>query len=187
MKNILIIVALLLPSILLSEYHVDTKNDKNLVKFISDAKLEKFEGTTQSIDGYMTAPSIDKLKGSELYFEVDLNTVDTGIGLRNRHMREDYLHTDKWRFTSYKGKIISAKKKGDGYLVEVDGELSIHGVKHEKKIQGYIKKSDGNKLNISSEFDIKLGDYDIEVPQLMFFKLSQDIELVVNFYTKKVK
>ena len=86
------------------------KSAENMVKFISDAPIEDFEGVTSSIDGYLFWEGDDLLNQSELYFEVDLNTVDTGIGLRNRHMRENYLHTDKFPKTHFTAKLIKADK-----------------------------------------------------------------------------
>ncbi|MFP4369895.1 MAG: YceI family protein, partial [Candidatus Kapaibacterium sp.] len=123
------------------EYHVDTGKD-NLVKFISDAPVEEFEGVTDKIDGYLLAAGLDKLEGANFYFEVDMNSVDTGIGLRNRHMREDYIHTEKYPYTYYKGKIVeAAKQKGLSYKVKVDGVFFIHGVEKERVIEGIIKKN----------------------------------------------
>jgi len=111
-----------------AEFHVD-KQQKNLVKFISDAPMEDFEGTTSKIDGYMMNEGIDKLIGSEVYFEVDLNSVSTGVGLRDRHMREDYLHTDKYKLTNFKGKISNASKITDSeYDFTANGKKFIHGV-----------------------------------------------------------
>ncbi len=72
-----------------AEYQVD-KSQKNLVKFISDAPMEDFEGVTDKIDGYLFFEGDNLLQGSEMYFEVDLNSLDTGIGLRLQKAR--HLH-----------------------------------------------------------------------------------------------
>ena len=74
MKNLIIIVFLAFIStntFAKVEHQVD-KSKKNVVKFISDAPVEDFEGITSSIDGYMLGEKGD-FKGTELYFEVDLN------------------------------------------------------------------------------------------------------------------
>ena len=119
------------------EHHVD-KSKKNMVKFISDAPVEDFEGTTDNIDGYLFSES-GELKGTDLYFEVDLNTVDTGIGLRNRHMRENYLHTDKYPKTSYTGKIVEVNKIDDKhYKVKADGKFKVHGIEKDKKVEACL-------------------------------------------------
>lgn len=168
------------------EYQVDKSKD-NLVKFISDAPVEDFEGTTKNIDGYLYHDEADLTKNSELYFEVDLRTVDTGIGLRNRHMRENYLHTDKYPNTNYKGRIVKAEKISDNnYKVTVEGNMFIHGVTKPLKLTGTLK-STGNGYQINTNFEVKLPDYKIEVPKLMFMRINEVIKLVLNFYVKENK
>jgi len=172
-------------SILAGEFHVDKSAD-NKVKFISDAPIEDFEGVTNSVDGYLYWEGDDLLNQSELYFEVDLNTVDTGIGLRNRHMRENYLHTDKHPKTHFTAKLIKAEKKNDSeYEVEAEGKFFVHGVEKEKKIVGKIVKIDNNKYKVSAKFVVALSDYNIEVPSIMFYKIDENMDLIIEFYLKK--
>jgi polyisoprenoid-binding protein YceI len=168
------------------ELNVD-KSQKNMVKFISDAPIEDFEGVTNSIDGYIKWEGDELANEGSLYFEVDLRKVDTGIGLRNRHMRENYLHTDKYPFTNYKGKIIKSEKISDNeYKVTVDGKMFIHGVTKPLQVIGTLSPvKDGYR--IKTNFQIKLTDYNIEVPQLMFMKISEVMRLNLDFYTKTIK
>ncbi len=186
MKNLSIILFIFLVSIVIgnsNEYHVD-KSNKNSVKFISETPVENFDGKTSKIDGYFICPSIEKLVGSELYFEVDLNSVDTGIGLRNRHMREDYLHTDKYPMTHFTGKITDASKVNDTeYDVKVKGKMFVHGVTKEISVSGKIYKL-GEGYKLKSNFEIKLTDYNIKVPKFMFVRISEDIKLYLDFVVK---
>jgi len=168
-----------------TEYHVD-KSRSNLVKFISDAPVEDIEGVTGDIDGYMFWEDSDTLGTSEIYFEVDLNTVDTGIGLRNRHMRENYLETDKYPTTYFKGKLIRKTHEQTGNLsVTAEGIMFIHGIEQNKSIQAnLIPEEDG--FRIKTSFSVAWPDYDIEVPQLMFLKINENIQLELDFYLKKI-
>lgn len=184
---IITIIAFLTTNILAIELNVN-KSRKNLVKFISDAPVEDFEGTTEKIDGYVVTDGFDNLVGAEMYFEVDLKSVDTGIGLRNRHMRENYLHTDKYPMTWFKGKIINAVKENDGRAkVTVEGDMFIHGVTKKIKVEGYISTNNQGSYRLQSKFDVKLTDYKIEVPQFMFMRISEVIQLVLDFYMLEVK
>ncbi|MGE5430664.1 MAG: YceI family protein, partial [Syntrophomonadaceae bacterium] len=174
-------------SLYATEHNVD-KSQKNLVKFTSDARVETFDGTTDKIDGYMAWDGDDILSKNQLYFEVDLRTIDTGIGLRNRHMREDYLETDKYPMTSFKGKIIKADKASDGKLnVVAEGNMSIHGVTRPITIRGTLTPSQAGGYRVQSNFEVKLPDYNIPIPQLMFLKISEVMKLNLDFFTKKVK
>ncbi|MGE5409659.1 MAG: YceI family protein [Clostridiales bacterium] len=169
-----------------TEHNVD-KSQKNLVKFTSDAKIENFDGTTDKIDGYIYWDGDDILSKSKIYFEVDLRTIDTGIGLRNRHMREDYLETDKYPMTNFKGKLIKAEKASSGgYNVTAEGDMFIHGVTRPLTINATMTPS-GNGFRIKSNFEVKLSDYKIPIPQLMFLKISEIMKLQLDFFTKKVK
>ncbi|MFH1197484.1 MAG: YceI family protein [bacterium] len=187
-KTIINLVTLLLihTSIFATEFNVD-KSKKNMVKFISDAPVEDFEGVTDIIDGYMYWEGDDMMNKSILYFEVDLTTLDTGIGLRNRHMRDNYLETDKFKYSSYEGKFKSIRKISDSeFEVEVDGTMNIHGITKTLPVKGKMIKTD-NGYRILSQFDVKLTDYQIEVPKLMFVKISEVMELHVDFFMKQKK
>ena len=168
-----------------TEFHVD-KSRQNLVKFISDAPVEDIEGVTGNIDGYLFWEDSDTLGTSEIYFEVDLSTVDTGIGLRNRHMRENYLEIDKYPMTYFKGKLIRKTHEQSGILsVTAEGVMFIHGIEQKKSIQANLIPEEGG-FHIETNFSVALPDYDIEVPQLMFLKINENIQLELDFYLKRI-
>jgi polyisoprenoid-binding protein YceI len=183
--GLLLISQLTIGDSLLGEYHVNKSKD-NLVKFISDAKVETFEGVTSDIDGYLYFSSLQDLSDSKLYFEVDLPTLDTGIGLRNRQMRNNYLETDKYRYAKYKGKLTSVSEISDGtYDVMVDGKMTIHGVTNKLPVTGKLIKTE-NGYRIKTDFKVSLTDYNIEVPELMFMRIDEVMKLELDFYLKKV-
>ncbi|GAB5464849.1 MAG: hypothetical protein Kapaf2KO_02850 [Candidatus Kapaibacteriales bacterium] len=166
------------------EYHVKTGKE-NLVKFISDAPIEDFEGITSKIDGYIASED-NYFGGAEIYLEVDLNSVETGIGLRDRHMREDYLMTEDHPFAKFSGKITKATALEDGsFKVIADGEVDIKGKKKAKKIEGIISGK-GDNINVKTDFTVLLSDHDIERPSLMMAKIADEIVLKLNFNMKKV-
>jgi polyisoprenoid-binding protein YceI len=168
------------------EYHVD-KDKNNMVKFVSDAPIEDFEGITDQIDGYVYWKDLDFTNNSELYFEVDLNALDTGIGLRNRHMRENYLETDQYPITHFKGKMMSSDAVNDTTVsVEARGDIFIHGVEKPLTVMAnLIKKPDGYR--IKANFIVKLSDFQIEVPSIMFYKIDENMDLQLDFYVKEIK
>jgi polyisoprenoid-binding protein YceI len=186
MKKLILIGFILLSSGVFAkvEHQVD-KSKKNLVKFISDAPVEDFEGITSSIDGYMLGEEGNFI-GTELYFEVQLNTVDTDNGLRNRHMRENYLHTDKYPLTTFEGKIFESKKIDDKhYEVKAKGKFQVHGVTKEKIIEADIYVYD-NIYHVKTKFVVTLTDHKIEVPSLMLVKIDPDMDLRLDFFLKEV-
>jgi polyisoprenoid-binding protein YceI len=173
------------------ECHVDTTRERR-VTFKSDAPIEDFEGVTDRIDGYVIwsheeLQTGDDYGDSELYFEVDLSALDTGIGLRNRHMRENYLETDKYPYASYSGKLDRVSVNDDGaFLVQSSGKLSIHGVEQAHSIVCRVTR-EGSTYRIQCEFAVQLPDFSIDVPSFMFLKISETIELALDFHVTIVQ
>lgn len=166
------------------EYHVQ-KGDKNEVKFISKAPIEDFEGVTSSIDGYLKTNK-DDFSDGEVYFEVDLRKLNSGIGLRDRHMRENYLHTDKYPYATYGGKIYKATKINDNtFEVEANGKFKVHGIEKDTYIKATI--TTGDNPNVKTTFYASLPDHNIEVPSLMFQKISDKMKVTVDFNLKPAK
>jgi len=183
-KLILLLTCGLVSFVFSGEYHVN-KSKSNLVKFISDAPLEDFEGITDKIDGYIYWEGENMLSQSQVYFEVDLNSLDTGIGLRNRHMRDNYLETDKYPLTHFKGQLTTAAQSPDNtYTVSAQGVMFIHGIEKEIMVGATLSPVDDG-FRIQSEFIAALTDYNIEVPQLMFFKIDENMQLKLDFYVKR--
>lgn len=169
------------------EWHVE-KSSKNKVVFNSSTTLLDFSGTTDAIDGYYYCEG-DTLFGAnqELYFEVQLETFDTGISKRDRDMREDVLETEKHPLATFKGNMLSVKRTGDGYDVISEGEMSLHG--HTKKMTIVARiVGEGDDLTITSKFSVMLKDYEISAPSLLaFVKVADEIKIDLNCNLKKVK
>lgn len=188
--NILIFMLLLLCySGFAGEWHVD-KDAKNLVKFTSEVVVLTFDGVTDNIDGYIYWEGETAFeKNTQMLFEVDLNTLDTDNGKRDRDMRE-VLETDKWQVTTFEGTITNHEKIDSAitaYHVTVKGKISIHGVEKELEAPGKIAIENG-KMHVVSDFSVYLNEHNIEAPSLAaFVKVSEEILLHLDFYLKEVK
>jgi polyisoprenoid-binding protein YceI len=178
-------------SVFPAEYHID-RSAKNLVKFISDAPFEDFEGKTERIDGYVTWPGkalsdgVDPTKGN-IYFEVELATLKTGIGMRDKDMREDYLETDEYPYASYSAKISSIESLGENrFKIFSEGDFTIHGISKSLAISAIVFVNE-NIIHIKSEFDVNLPDHNIEIPKLLFLRIDETIEIELEFYLKFIR
>jgi polyisoprenoid-binding protein YceI len=174
-------------------YHVDLARE-NRVRFLSDAPLEDFEGVTDRIDGFVYLDG-EGLGGdtdlgvSEFHFEVDLASLDTGIGLRNRHMRDRYLETKSFPFAVYAGRIKSLDPaSAEGFRAVATGDLSIHGVERRREIEcrvdpvGVASSPGMDALRVRCSFTVALPDHDIPIPRLMFMRIDEVMELDLDFY-----
>ena len=167
------------------EWHVDTRSE-NLVRFTSEVIVLTFDGVTDQIDGYLYWEGDAVFgKNNQLHFEVTLNALDTGIGKRDRDMR-DVLETDKWPLTTFTGTIADFKIVDTTlttYQVTTTGTFSVHGKQKQLTLPGTISLPSADRMHIQSDFTIRLSDYDIEAPSLAaFVKVSDEVVVHLDFY-----
>ena len=167
------------------------------ITFTSKAATETFEGITDVVSGNLMLDP-DNLSNVSGGCKVDLRTLDTGINLRNTHMKENHLHTDKFPYTEFSLKSVSgAVSLKAGQMVEfiAKGEFTLHGVTREIEIPIRAElfndssntpyKNSSGVLHITGEFIIKLADYDIPLPQFLFMKLSDKQLININIWAIK--
>ena len=172
------------------EWHVDKKAEDNQVKFTSEVVTFTFAGTTDKIDGFVYWEGEELFaEKNQLHFEVDLATLDTGIGKRDRDMRQ-VLGTDKWPKAVYKGEIVEHAAMDTtvvAYSVKTKGTLSLHGVERQVEIPGTVIVEEG-RSKIEAAFTLELADYDIEAPSIVaFVKVNQEIVVEASFYLGHVQ
>jgi polyisoprenoid-binding protein YceI len=173
------------PPLRAQELDVDPSADR-VVRFVSRSQVDEFEGVTDRIDGYVLLDgqplsASTRRDATELYLEVDLASIDTGIGLRNRHMRDNYLEVDKYPYASFKGSIGVVQPSADGGgKVTASGTFTIHGVSRERDITCDVSPV-GEGYHAECAFGVLLSDHDIEIPRVMFLKLANEIRVEVEF------
>ena len=172
-------------------YQVALESDR-LVRFTSSTAIDEFEGTTERLDGLVllnTEELTDRTGGaeSEIYFEVDLASLDTGIGMRDRQMRNSYLEVDRYPYAAFGGTIEQVVSlPGEIFQVTTQGILGIHGIEQERALTCNLATvNEGYRVNCS--FSVFLSDHDIEIPKLMFLKLNNEIRMDLNFILEPVE
>jgi polyisoprenoid-binding protein YceI len=151
------------------------------VKFYAEATFNDFEGSTSSVEGYIKWDS-SYSKKSDISLKVNLDSLDTGIELRNSHMRNNFLETGKYPTAEFDGRIISFEKISNiESMVKVKGVLEIHGIKKEIETEGRIFNY-GILYKVTTKFDIYLSDFGIDRPSFLFNKVHNKITIQVSVY-----
>jgi polyisoprenoid-binding protein YceI len=103
-------------------------------------------------------------------------------GLMQEHFNEKYIESDKFPKATYSGIInetIDFTKPGS-YPVSSTGSLTIHGVAQPRTINGTLIVTDSKKISLTSTFDVKLVDHKIKVPEIVFNKIAEVIQIKIN-------
>lgn len=183
MRNLKVLFGIIVLLVLSSNtsYSQEFTTDKGSVTFLSKASLNEFTGESEKLQGLV---DLDK---NLLDFYIDLNTLKTGIGLRDRHMRENYLETQKFPYAEFTGKIAGGPelKVGETRRVKAIGKFKIHGVERNIEVPGTIKRINDSTLELEAEFKLLLGDYKIDIPKVMFYELSEEQTVTIKSQLKK--
>lgn len=147
--------------------------------FYSDVPLHTFSGSSDHLTG-----KID-LETGIIDFYLDLTTLETGISKRDRDMRET-LETDDYPFAEFYGELNTPfNPDSTAQKVTVAGTFKIHGVEKDTSYTGTLNMTPQG-LKLSAEWVLKLDDYDIEPPSLLFVKVDQEQRIEIEALLTKM-
>lgn len=173
-------------------FEIDPTDAGNHVDFTSDAPVELIHGKTHQIKGtvrYDEALVFDAKHPFDITFDVDLASIDTGIGLRNEHMRDNFLETGKYPKATFKVSKITANAKpplkpGQKVVLNSIGTFNIHGKTVTKKIPVTVTNR-GDRVRIQATFPVNLTEHDIKRPEVVFQKLAETVFVTVDVMGKQ--
>jgi len=159
-------------------------SDGSEVVFTSRAPMESFDGKTDQVRGHIGCDPTRLIGPCDLRIVVDLASLDTGIGLRNSHMRDRHLETDTYPeavFTASEVASASAPSLAAGTPVEVvvRGAFDLHGVAREREITATVTLAPDGGLAVEAAFPVKLSDHGIDRPSFLVMKLADEQQVRV--------
>jgi polyisoprenoid-binding protein YceI len=150
----------------------------NQVVFVSKAATETFEGKTDQIAGSIEVDPAAIGDSVTVHFEVAMASLDTGIGKRNQHMRENHLETAKYPTALFDGAAVLGPKDaalavGAKTVFDVEGQFTLHGVTRRLRVAVDVTLVDAQTLEFAASFQVPLADYAISRPRFLFLKLGE--------------
>lgn len=155
--------------------------EEGTAKFHSEVPLHSFTGTSEYLTGMIN------LDEGIVDFYLDLTTLDTGIGKRDRDMRET-LEVEKYPFAEFYGSLDTPFNPDTTIQqdVTVSGAFTIHGVEREVLIDGTLQKTEEG-LKLYASWVLLLEDYDIIPPQILFVKVDQEQKIEIEALLKPIQ
>jgi len=133
-----------------------------------------FSGLRGTIEFEPHAPS----KANKIALSVDASTIETGITLRNNHLKkEDFFHVERYPNLAFTSNDIT--KQGDKWIAT--GRLSIKGKTREVNIP-FDAIVSGNELRLSGEFKVNRKDFGVGGSPI-----GMSDEVTVTFYLVGIK
>ena len=136
-----------------------------------------FEAKTKNLSGDVT-PASDEQGAVRGALKVELQTLETGIGIRDRHMKNNYLEVEK-------GPGFATATIEDIRVEKLEGKtvftamLSLHGQK--KKVSGAaeLQQKDG-KIRVQAQFPVKVSEFEIPAPTYLGVGVKDEIQIKVS-------
>ncbi|MEQ1666481.1 MAG: YceI family protein [Bdellovibrionales bacterium] len=153
---------------------------KGQVHFLAIGKpaMIKIRGTNESLSSKIELS--DKTASGS--FTLNLKDLNTGIGLRDKHMKEKYLEVDKYPDAILTFKNFSLAAPNSEADQNITGTLKMHGVEKPVSVHANVKTAaNGTQFEGKSEFTVKLSDFNISIPSYMGIKVADQVELTVEF------
>jgi polyisoprenoid-binding protein YceI len=174
MKNYMKILLLLCCVLPLAGFGQKIVVKKSSVTFFSDAAIEDITATTTKASG------IIDLSEKKFAFSIPIKEFEFEKTLMKEHFNEKYMETEKFPKATFTGTIDNIDKDALEQQVKATGKLTIHGVTREVEIPASIKK-EGAINHVNSKFVVRLEDYAIQIPQLLFQNIAESVEVTVDF------
>lgn len=147
------------------------------IGFYSYTPIEEIEAHNRQ------AVSILDASTGDLQFSLLVKSFEFKIALMQEHFNENYMESDKWPKSTFKGKITNLDKidfKKDGiYPAEVSGDLTIHGVTKSVSAIGTLEIKAG-LITAKAKFTVAPKDYAIAIPALVEKQIAKSMDVNVD-------
>jgi len=168
-----------------------------LVEFVTDAPIETIRGQTHDIAGRIAFDAEHLGEGVNVHVEVPVATLETGIDLRDTHMRGDaWLDARKFPKITFD---LESLRAAPGILepartstLTLDGRLTMHGITRPLHIEGasvtWLPHEPAfdqmglhkDLLRVRASWTVLLSDFGVHVPDhLIGKKVSNEVSITI--------
>jgi polyisoprenoid-binding protein YceI len=151
------------------------------VSFFSKTPMEDIEALNKNVS------SIINTSTNEVAVQMRITNFVFPNKLMQEHFNENYLESEKFPSATFKGKIkesVDLTVPGT-YPITASGSATIHGVTRPIDLRGTIV-STGSTIALTCQFEVKLVDYKVDIPKIVFAKIAEVIKVSSKMnYTKK--
>lgn len=157
------------------------------LNFNVSAQLHMVHGTGGKFEGKITGDPAD-ITQATMSIKLDPATFNTDNDKRDETMRDKSLELSKFPFIEFNSTSIEASKKElvdqQSITATVHGTLKLHGVETKISVPVQIVKK-GNELTTEGDLALKLDDFNIYRPRVVFVKLQNDISIHFKIDAKR--
>lgn len=144
--------------------------------FFSETPVENISAVNK------TTGAIINTATSEVAISMKMTSFEFPNKLMQEHFNENYMESEKYPMGTFKGKIMEVidYTKNGTYDVTAKGQLTLHGVTLPRDLKGKLTV-ENQKISLISSFEVKLVDYKIDIPKIVFAKIAEVISVKTKY------
>jgi polyisoprenoid-binding protein YceI len=167
-----------------SRTYTIAKGGNNVAEFHAEDTYDSFDGKTSDVTGTITADPANP-SASSVNVIINIDSLDTGVGLRNKEMRERFLETNKFGTATFKSISITGPPSiapNQPVEINVTGDMTLHGVTKRMTIQVRVVLIPDGRIHASSSFKIHMPDFGISVPHSILVTVNDDVPVRLDVW-----
>ena len=196
--NVKTVTTLLALALLSTPLHAEARKytvpveGKNVASFALNDPFEQVNGDTKRTTGTIVADPAN-VAASSVELSVDLATIDTGVKLRDAHIRDEFAEISRFPHATFKSVSVSCSSSASPNQpidITVAGDFQMHGVTRRLTVPMRVvlipeteltrsQRGPGDWLHASGKFPIKLSEFGIHVPQSF---IDDKIEITLDLF-----
>ena len=148
------------------------------ISFFSASIMEDIEARNDKV------AAVFDMGGGQIAFAVPIREFQFKRTLMQEHFNENYMESEKFPRATFTGQVLNAAQvmkllPTGTQSVEVEGNMTIHGVTRKVVVSGTIQQRDG-QLVVFAYFNVAPADYSIDVPMLVREHIAKSVSIRLN-------
>jgi polyisoprenoid-binding protein YceI len=170
-----------------SRTYAITKGGNNVAQFHAEDTYDSFDGKTSDVNGTIVADPANPA-ASSVQININIDSLDTGVGLRNKEMRERYLETTKFGTATFKSVSVTGPASIAPKVpaeITVTGDLTLHGVTKRMTIPVRVVLISDGRIHATTNFKIHMPDYGIAVPHNVLVTVNDEVPVRLDVWAAR--
>lgn len=176
MRKLLVFILLIIAATSIAQESSYCVCNNGSANFLSEAPLELIKAASSELEGALN------YSDRTFAFQIASRSFEGfNSSLQRTHFNEDYLESELYPKSTFKGKIIEEidLKKVGKYTVRAKGKLTIHGISFDRIIRCNLEVQK-DKILVKSKFTVFLDDHNITIPSIVNQKIAEEIKVEIN-------
>ena len=167
-----------------SQNYAITKGGTNVASFHAEDTYDAFDGKTSDVAGAIVADAANPSAAS-VQVTINVDALDTGVGLRNKEMRERYLETNKFGTATFKSASVTGPASiapNQPADISVAGDMTLHGVTKRMTIPVRVVLIPDGRIHATTTFKIHMPDFGIRVPHNILVTVNDEVPVRLDVW-----